>query len=255
MPRVISYNIAYTSGIDGSYLDYIKFWRYIFPSKKFDADIIDLLTEQKPDILGLIEVDSGSFRSGMKSEGKLFGKKLDYKSVLEVCKYDPKSMMGFLSKLPVTRFQSNALLSRYELYDIKYHWLSKGMKRVVIEASFDCPCKVTLLVVHLAIGKGVRKKQLDELIDIIKRLKNPFILMGDFNTFNGHAELHDLIARTDLVRGPTLKSPPTYPSCKPQDVLDYILTTDDIEVTNYEVIPADFSDHMPVLMDFELKRR
>jgi len=252
MPRVISYNVAYTTGMDGSILGYSKLWRNIFPSPKIDLHIIDALAEYQPDILGLLEVDSGSIRAGRKSEAKNFSKKLNYKGIIEVCKYDPHSMLGVLSKLPIFKFQTNALLSRYELYEMKYHWLSHGMKRLVIQASFNCPQKVTLFVVHLALGKGIRQKQLDELTIILQRVQAPMIVMGDMNTFGGHSELHGLIARTELVRGPTLKSGPTFPSYKPEKVLDYILTTKEIEVTRYEVLPVAFSDHLPVLMDFKV---
>ncbi len=255
MPRVISYNVAYTTGMDGSILGYSKVWRNIFPSPKIDSGIIDVLVEYQPDILGLLEVDSGSIRARRKSEAKSFSQKLNYKGIIEVCKYDPHSVMGVLSKLPIFKFQTNALIARYDLYDVKYHWLSHGVKRLVIQASFNCPHKVTLFVVHLALGKGIRKKQFEELAVILKGVHSPMIVMGDMNTFDGHGELHGLIARTDLVRGPTLKSDPTFPSYKPEKVLDYILTTKEIEVTRYEVLPVAFSDHLPVLMDFTVKKQ
>ncbi len=45
----------------------------------------------------------------------------------------------------------------------------------------------------------------------------------------------------------------TEPAWKPSKRLDYILVSKKIDVKEYEVLQADFSDHLPVIVDFEVK--
>ena len=45
---------------------------------------------------------------------------------------------------------------------------------------------------------------------------------------------------------------PTYPSRSPRKELDFILYQDGIEVTNFEVPLVKFSDHLPLVCDFEV---
>jgi endonuclease/exonuclease/phosphatase family metal-dependent hydrolase len=45
----------------------------------------------------------------------------------------------------------------------------------------------------------------------------------------------------------------TCPTYHPKYCLDYVLTSKEIKVKNYEVLKFQFSDHLPVLVDFEVK--
>ena len=132
-----------------------------------------------------------------------------------------------------------------------------GTKRVVIEATANCPKPVTLIVAHLALMKSTRMKQLDELSNIINRIKHPVILMGDFNTFNGLHELDHLIEKTHLYDTFKLNKSSikfTYPAWHPNRRLDYILTSKEIIVKDYKIIKCEFSDHLPVMIDFNFRK-
>ena len=107
------------------------------------------------------------------------------KDFVEMIKYPFKGWLKFLRFIPILRKQANAIISKYKISNIKCHTLNKGAKRIVIEATIYCPKAVTLLLVHLALGRKTREKQLKELIKIVNSIKNNVILMGDFNTFNG----------------------------------------------------------------------
>ena len=131
----------------------------------------------------------------------------------------------------------------------------EGKKRVLIEAKIYVPKKVTLLLAHLSLGKTTRTKQIHELTNIINNIRNPVILMGDFNTFNGEEEIKKLLKETHLhhrfqmdIRSQTYTQPTFHPSRR----LDYILTSKKIKVRNYEVLNFHFSDHLPLLVDFKV---
>ena len=62
MVKLICYNIEYCTGIQGSWLQYFLFWKLL--RQKVDEKILEALNELNPDILALVEVDTGSFRAG-----------------------------------------------------------------------------------------------------------------------------------------------------------------------------------------------
>jgi len=58
--------------------------------------------------------------------------------------------------------------------------------------------------------------------------------------------------------GPGLKSAnvkrfPTYPSSKPRRHLDFILHSDKIDVHDFQVPQVRYSDHLPLVMDFDVQ--
>ncbi len=256
MVRLITYNIEYEEGLPGHWYDYLKFWRLFWAPAKVHDQLLQFLKEQKPDILALIEVDRGSLRTHFHDDPLDFEMKLRFSSLVEVLKYPVKGVMRAFHFVPILREQSNALLSRYKLTDIKQRFLKEGTKRVIIEASVHCPHRVTLLVAHLALGLKTRKKQLDELAGIVNGITNPVILMGDFNTFHGLHELDHLRRLTHLKDSYSLHPsclPYTQPAWKPSRRLDYVLVSPQIKVHDYRVLKVEFSDHLPVQVDFDVR--
>lgn len=184
MVKLIVYNIEYCEGMTGLWWEYLEFWKIFFPPKNLDLKIVDQIKKLKPDILALIEVDTGSFRS-KKDEVVFFEKKLGMKNFVEQVKYPFQGWLKFFHFVPILNKQANAIIAKEKLSNVRYHMLHEGTKRVVIEATIHVPEKVTLLLAHLSLGKEARAEQICELIKIINNIKNAVILMGDFNTFNG----------------------------------------------------------------------
>jgi endonuclease/exonuclease/phosphatase family metal-dependent hydrolase len=257
MVRLIVYNVEYCEGMTGKWYDYFKFWRIFSPPPDVESKLVGWLKKKRPDILALVEVDKGSFRSRFQDVPQFIEHKLGFTSLVDFVKYPFVSFLRIFHFLPVLREQSNAILSKYPLYEVKHHLLHHGTKRVVIEASVNCPKKVTLFVVHLALGAKARKKQLDELSNIIRKKRNPVVLMGDFNLFHGEHELDHLIKKThltDTFKMDYSKIKFTEPAFHPTRRLDYILVSKEIRVKNYEILHAEFSDHLPVMLEFEFKK-
>jgi endonuclease/exonuclease/phosphatase family metal-dependent hydrolase len=256
MVKLICYNIEYCEGIEGKWWQYFELWRTFWVSKRLEKRIVKELKKLKPDILALVEVDTGSLRNRFGDEVKFISKGTGLKNFIEKVKYPWNSWLALFHFIPILDMQANALVSKYKLHDVKYHVFHEGTKRMIIEASVDCPKPLTLLIAHLALGKNTRKKQIKELIKIINDIKNPVILMGDFNTFNGEKEIKELLKKTHLDDKISIDKKDahlTEPAWKPCRRLDYILTSKSIKVNQYRILKFPFSDHLPVMIDFEVK--
>lgn len=255
MVRLLVYNIEYCEGTTGMWWQYLELWKIFFPPKNLDQKIVEQLKKLNPDILALVEVDTGSFRARNSDEVVFFEKNLGMKSFVEGINYPLQGWLRLFHYVPILKKQANAIIAKKKLSHTKYYVLHEGTKRVVIEATIHLPKKVTLLLAHLSLGKGARKRQIDELITIVNSIKNPVILMGDFNTFNGEKEIQKLLDETHLdhkFEMDYLSQTFTQPTFHPKRRLDYILTSKKIKVTNYQVLNFHFSDHLPLLVDFKV---
>lgn len=256
MVELICYNIEYCQGFKGKWYEYLNLFKtFFFVPKGLDERIIAALKDLNPDILGLVEVDTGSVRAKGKDEARFFRDGLEMKGFDEAVKYDKKGYRMIYNWIPVVRKQSIALLSKFKIENIKHHILHRGIKNIVIEATVHCPKKVTILLAHLALGRKARRKQLYELATIVNGIENPVILMGDFNTFKGESEIDEILARTRLKYKSKLNNNVeayTQPTFKPSRVLDYVLTSNKIKINKYQVLNMPFSDHLPLLVDFDV---
>lgn len=257
MVKMVCYNIEYCEGIQGKWWQYFNLYRaLISPPKGLDQRIINELKKLKLDIIGLIEIDLGSKRNKKKDEVDIFGKELQLSSFVEAVKYHVQGIFRWTKLIPILKKQGIAILSKFDLEEVKYHMLKKGVKRVVIQATIHCPKKVTLLLTHLSLGGKARRHQLKELKEIVNNIQGPIIMMGDFNTFKGDTEIRELLEKTKLTDAHELSGDSmvlTQPAWHPKRRLDYILTTEEIKVKKYKVLNFPFSDHLPLFVDFTVK--
>jgi endonuclease/exonuclease/phosphatase (EEP) superfamily protein YafD len=85
----------------------------------------------------------------------------------------------------------------------------------------------------------------------VDRSEKPVIVAGDFNTFWGENEIF-LFMKAAGLRSANIDGIPSYPSRAPRLELDFILYSDGIDVSNFSVPTVTFSDHLPLLCDFEV---
>jgi endonuclease/exonuclease/phosphatase family metal-dependent hydrolase len=206
--------------------------------------LIDFIRPLDPDILGLVEVDAGSYRSGKKNQASQIASALGHYHAYR-SKYAAHS---WYNRFPVLNKQGNAFLARDTIHNERFHYFSRGMKRLVIELELE---NVVVYLVHLALTFRTRQTQLGDLYSLIKETTKPHIVAGDFNALWGRTELMLFCAATGLVN-PDEVGIPTFPSWAPKRQLDFILHSPDIRVTNFWVPQATFSDHLPLLLDFEI---
>ena len=257
MVKLITYNIEYCEGMEGIWYQYLQLWKIFFPPKNINRRLVAALHKLNPDILALIEVYIGSLRARGRDEVKFLEEELKLNSFVEKVKYPLTGWLKLFHHIPILNKQANAIISRFPFTNVKYHVFHEGTKRMVIEATVRCPKPVTLLAAHLALGKKARTRQIKELIKIVNHIKNPVILMGDFNTFNGEEEIKELLKKThlsDLISLDKDSRPLTEPAWHPSRRLDYILTSPQIHVKKYSVLHFSFSDHLPLMIDFEFRK-
>lgn len=243
--RCLVYNIRYATGHNNGYhlpLPYAGFFRQTHD--KLD-EIIHFIKYWSPDIIGLVEVDSGSYRSGKRCQAEKIGSLLGYSYLIET-KY---SQSSFAQRVPVLNKQSNALLSRIAAQRHSFHYFNEGVKRLVIEAEFD---SVVVFIVHLSLKFRHRQNQLKYIYHLIKRISKPVILAGDFNTIFGYSELTPFLAATQL-NNANLDASPSHPSHAPHRQIDFILHSREITVENFFIPKVQLSDHAPLICDFSFR--
>lgn len=254
MVRLITYNLQYFEGTTKNMLQYFDLYHVFREKKSIEMKMLEFISRYNPDVLSLVEIDSGSKRVGRKDELKRFSERLGLEFVAHSIKYAKTGFFKIFRVLPFFKNQENAILSKKKLKDVKYHYLHKGSKRVVIEASIG-ERNITFFVVHLALFRKARLKQIKDLKKLLSEKKKPYIVVGDFNSFIKE-ELDILKEGSDLVDAYDValqsgKDRNTTPSWNPRYPLDNVLVSNDLVVKKYEVLDAHFSDHLPVLVDIE----
>lgn len=257
MVRLIAYNIEYCEGVSHSPWEYLNAAHLLRSPAGLDKKMVSYLAQYDPDVLGLVEVDTGSMRSRGKDETRFFADALGFETVIKTNKYDGDDYWHrVLKHLPIFKYQANAVLSKYAVRSATFHTLSAGMKNIAIEVTLDEPAPHTILLVHLALFKRARKQQLEDIQHILHRIDTPTVLCGDFNSFDTD-ELNELLENTSLhdayqeVDQPAKQN--TAPTWNPTHRLDNVLHTPGIDLHDYNVLDAEFSDHLPVLMDYSVK--
>jgi endonuclease/exonuclease/phosphatase family metal-dependent hydrolase len=76
---------------------------------------------------------------------------------------------------------------------------------------------------------------------------------GDFNPLFGDHEM-ELFQAASGLHSANAEGLPTFPSWAPKHQLDYIFYSDGIEITKFEVPAVTYSDHLPLVCDFEVVR-
>lgn len=241
--KILIYNIAYSTGLKGTLAGYLtNFWRYLFwaPQKNL-RNLSDFLKQQNPDVVCLIEADTGSFRNRFKSQVLSIAKTLSLPYSWSASKYGPKSPSRLM---PTLRKQHDAVLSRIE-GAMETHYLKHGAKKLVQEFIVN---GLSIFVVHLALRASVRKKQLKELTAMLGECPRPHLVCGDFNIFKGLHEVRDFMGNSRLA---LVQGDPTFPSFRPASTIDLILTSEKICVKGSGVPQVLFSDHLPVWVEIE----
>lgn len=234
--RFVLYNIRYGTGVRG--LD------FLLPSTRNLLRIRDFLRELAPDLVGLVEVDQGSYRSNGRNQAQLLAESLGhYQS--HCVKYPDRSLWR---RVPVLNKQGNAFLARDRIRNETFHFFDRGMKRLVIELELDY---VVVYLVHLALGSRTRHQQLGALYQLVKDTRKPCVVAGDFNALWGEHEI-DLFLAASGLKNANVKGLPTYPSRNPRRHLDFILYSDKIVVHDFQVPRVRYSDHLPLVMDFDV---
>ena len=238
--RVITYNIQYCDGSGSGSIGYLS---PASPKRRREMmeRISRALTPRQPDVLGLIEVDGGSWRNSGVDQAEHIARELDMPNMVEHCKYPPP-----FDVMPFFKHNMQALASKHPMATSQAHLFTVGFKRNVIEATI---AGITFILCHLALGRGARLLQTQHLARIVRSIDDPVVLMGDLNAEPDSPELKNLVAQTELRLVPLGE---TFPSWKPKKRLDHFLVSPDILVNTATVLDIGLSDHLPIILDIQL---
>jgi len=218
--RLIIYNIRYATGTGPAFHLPLPGAGYLRSSRQVLSRITDFIKGQDPDVVGLIEVDTGSIRTG---------------SVNQL--------------VPIVRKQANAFLAAPRVRGERFHYFDTGIKRLIIELELD---DIAIFLVHLSLKFRHRQYQLRYLYDLVRKTEKPVIVAGDFNTYWGDHEIYLFMQAAGLANA-NARGLPSYPSSSPRKELDFILHSREIEVNRFEIPDIQLSDHLPLICDFTIR--
>lgn len=240
------YNMRYGTGCGLKFHLPFPFGGFFRKTSHNLNSLIRFFREQKADVLGLVEIDAGSYRAGHRSQADIIARHLGKRPFCR-SKYNRYS---WWSRLPLMRKQSNAFLCGRPVVYERTHFLRRGVKRLVMELELE---EVVIFIVHLALSRRCREAQLADLARLAKNARKPYLIAGDFNAFAGKVELKEFMKVLRLANA-NLDNAPTFPSRAPRWQLDFILHSPEIQVTHFEVARAvRLSDHLPLICDFEVR--
>lgn len=242
--RFLLYNIRYGAGIGKRLHLPVPYSGYLKHTNGNLRHIVEFIRSVHPDIIALIEVDSGSYRSEKSNQAEAIAREMKHYHIYQ-SKYPVDSIV---QKIPLVNKQGNALLTNHAIKCHRFHYFREGMKRLVIELELN---EISIFLVHLSLKFRYRQYQLKELHSMVENVEKPVIVAGDFNVFWGDRELQLFAAATGL-KNANNQGQPSHPSRSPRRQLDYIFHSPEIHVTRFQIPQVTFSDHAPLVCDFDV---
>ena len=210
--------------------------------------IAKLLTRVSPDVVAIQEADAASKWSGRFNHVEYLAEKADF------------TFFAHGRHVKAKRGEyGTALLSKHPLQETKSVTFApsrptpnKGF--VVTQVKLPSMEKsgqpfVTFVSLHLDFARqSIRQRQIRNLIEHIKSVNGPLIIMGDFNCDGARRKdvLTTLKSELNLqAYKPKAKNLTTFPSNGKR--LDWILISGDLKFDHYEVLPDQVSDHLAIL--------
>jgi endonuclease/exonuclease/phosphatase family metal-dependent hydrolase len=240
--KILSYNVQVGIPMSGAHHYVLNCWRHFFPHRARLQNLNNILEVIKPyDLIGLQEVDGGSFRSSFVNQIDYLGREGEF---LYWTQQNTRNFGRYAQ-------HSNGLLSRYPVHNIQHYRLPTWIPgRGVVTFCLGTPTEPIFVAnVHLSLGKRSRDLQLDYLALLVKHYQH-VIIVGDFNMKLAELQAHKLVRESHLVIANSQTR--TYPSWRPSRLLDYILLSPSLKIIESEVLSVPYSDHLPVSIKVEL---
>lgn len=207
------------------------------------------IKSQKPDIVGLQEVDSLCSRTGkadqMKRLAEITG--MHYAFVRHFPYQGGAYGLGILSKHPILKTEGKKLQLLKEG--------PNGKSVSMLFATVALPGKKEILFVtahYSASDKATRESQVNQTLQYLSANRLPVIFTGDLNATPDTDEIQ-LLQRH--LRSADVSSTPTFPDTLPAKKIDYILVSPGAlrRVKNVSAPMVHHSDHLPLVAQISLK--
>ena len=232
--RVMSYNIHVGVGMD----------------KKLDLQrIADVIKQEKPDLVGLQEVDRGVKRTEGKDEiaelvkmtgmHSAFAHNIDFQG--------GQYGVAILSRYPITS-------TDHRKYENKRVAERRGMLRVEVNvAGRTLNFVTTHLDYQYADG---RLFETEQLLKFLEGVKGPLIVTGDFNDEPAGSSYQLMLKgfEDSWMRSKAKGDGFSYPADKPVKRIDYIFTAPrEVKTKRAWVVNTLASDHLPLVAEVEIR--
>ena len=233
--RVMTYNIHVGVGMDG----------------KLNLErIAEVINRERPDLVGLQEVDRGVKRTEGKDE------------IAELAKLT-RMDFSFAHNLDYQGGQYGvAILSRFliqerdhQKFENKRESERRGMLRVEVEVENR---KINFVTTHLDYQyEDGRLFETEQLLQALTGVSGPLIVAGDFNDEPGGTAYKLMRTQFDdgWLSSRAKSNGLTFPANKPVKRIDYIFSrlTDRIRVKKAWIVETLASDHLPVMAEIEIR--
>ncbi len=226
---VVSYNIKHGVNMQGE----LKL-----------EDTAKVLKAMKADVIALQEVDHDAKRSGKVNQTEFLGKALKMHHVFG-------KAMDFQGG-----GYGQAILSKYPILETKVYKLpGDGEPRIALEVVVE-PVKgqkISFVSVHLDYrSEEKRQPQIKFLLEALKSVKHPVVLLGDFNARPKSDSMK--LFKDEWYNVPKVGNPLTMPADVPKGEIDYFLLRGlkTAGVTCEVIEEKNVSDHRPLKMVIEM---
>ncbi|WP_211749328.1 endonuclease/exonuclease/phosphatase family protein [Paenibacillus sp. Marseille-Q4541] len=227
------------------------------------VDLNDQLSLQN---IGDVIRDSGAEIVGLQEVDRFYGVRSDYKNQAE----ELAELLGYhyayganLDFEPDEGRTNNrqfgtAILSKHPILSSENMLLSsfgeeqRGALHAVVNLQ---GIHVDVYNTHLGLDVTSRTVQAQEIIDLASATQGPKILMGDFNAEPDSSEFQVLLNSGLFMNSfQGIEDVYTFPVGNPSEIIDYILTSPTVQLSNQRVIHSEASDHLPIAVDLVFKR-
>lgn len=244
MPRIVTYNVHRCVGND----------------RKLDVRrVADVLARLEPDVVALQELDVGRARTGGVDQAHRIAEHLDMACHFHAAMKIEEELYG------------DAILTTYKEKLIQVGPLPGHPMMPVLEprgalwVEVDIDgVPVQIVNTHLGLVPKEQQMQAKHLAGPAwlqhPRFSGPRILLGDFNASASSVVYRTLVDRLSAARGLAPQKSPTagFPSQLPVLRIDHLFVSPEIKVLDvfapYERATRLASDHLPLVMDFEVAR-
>jgi endonuclease/exonuclease/phosphatase family metal-dependent hydrolase len=233
--RVMTYNIHVGVGMD----------------KKLDLErIADVINKERPDLVGLQEVDRGVERTQRIDEiielAQLTGMKYAFAHNLDY--QGGQYGVAILSKFPIGTID-------HRMYQNKREAERRGMIR--IEVKIDAK-RVNFVTTHLDYQyQDGRLFEAEQMVQFLSTVKGPLVVVGDFNDEPTGSAYKLILNQFDdaWLTSHQAADGFSYPADKPIKRIDYVFVrkSDGLKIKKAWVVETLASDHVPVVTEIEIK--
>jgi len=148
----------------------------------------------------------------------------------------------------------NAILSKYPIESVENIQLPgfKEKRGLLLSKVQIDNRTVNFLVTHLGLTKQEKVNQVKLIKKYIKFFGERTILVGDFNSHENSEEINSIKELlVDSAQDEDGRYKHTYDGLVIKSRIDYIFTSPDFKIRNYEVLDSKVSDHFPLIADLE----